>query len=84
MRDWSLANPQGFRLIYGDPVPGYRTPEGGPAPEAAKRACLGLTGLAAAAWPYAKTTPLRRRPRSHQSWQALQLPDPTGGMTARC
>ncbi|MFJ9968299.1 TetR/AcrR family transcriptional regulator [Streptomyces avermitilis] len=54
-RDWSLANPQGFRLIYGDPVPGYQTPEGGPAPEAAKRACLGLTGLAAAAWPYAET-----------------------------
>ncbi|QIY77557.1 TetR-like C-terminal domain-containing protein [Streptomyces sp. RLB1-33] len=56
LRDWSLANPQGFRLIYGDPVPGYQSPEGGPAPEAAKRACLGLTGLAAAAWPYAKTT----------------------------
>ncbi|MEV0582130.1 TetR/AcrR family transcriptional regulator [Nonomuraea sp. NPDC050310] len=54
LREWSLANPQGFRLIYGDPVAGYQPPEGGPAPKAAKRACLGLTGLAAAAWPYAE------------------------------
>ncbi|GAA2323177.1 TetR/AcrR family transcriptional regulator [Nonomuraea roseoviolacea subsp. roseoviolacea] len=54
LRSWSLANPQGFRLIYGDPVPGYQAPPGGPAPEAAKRACLGLAGLVAAAWPYAE------------------------------
>ncbi|MEV0150383.1 MULTISPECIES: TetR/AcrR family transcriptional regulator [unclassified Nonomuraea] len=54
LREWSLANSQGFRLIYGDPVPGYQAPAGGPAPVAAKRACLGLTGLVAAAWPYAK------------------------------
>ncbi|MEU9497999.1 hypothetical protein [Streptomyces sp. NPDC048196] len=28
-RSWELANPEGFGLIYGDPVPGYRPPEGG-------------------------------------------------------
>ncbi|WP_242454627.1 TetR/AcrR family transcriptional regulator [Bailinhaonella thermotolerans] len=56
VRLWALANPEGFRLIYGDPVAGYHAPAGGPAPEAAKRACLGLTELAAAAWPYAKAT----------------------------
>ncbi|MFI6501894.1 TetR-like C-terminal domain-containing protein [Nonomuraea typhae] len=56
-REWSLANPQGFRLIYGDPVPGYRVPEGGAAPEAQQRTCMGLTGLVAAAWP--RTEPLR-------------------------
>ncbi|MFC3999081.1 TetR/AcrR family transcriptional regulator [Nocardiopsis sediminis] len=50
-RDWGLANPEGFRLIYGDPVPGYRAPEGGAAPDAARRVCTGLAGLAAAAWP---------------------------------
>ncbi|MEV6866172.1 TetR/AcrR family transcriptional regulator [Streptosporangium subroseum] len=55
LRAWSLANPEGFRLIYGDPVAGYHAPDNGPAPEAAKRACLGLTELVAAAWPYAKT-----------------------------
>jgi len=53
-RSWSLANPQGFRLIFGDPVPGYHAPEGGPAPDAVRRICTGLTGLAAAAWPHAK------------------------------
>jgi AcrR family transcriptional regulator len=51
-RSWVLANPQGFRLIYGDPVPGYRAPEGGAAPDAAHRVCTGLAGLAASAWPH--------------------------------
>ncbi|MDT9687603.1 TetR/AcrR family transcriptional regulator [Streptomyces sp. P9(2023)] len=53
-RIWALANPEGFRLVYGDPVPGYRAPEGGPAPDAARRVCTGLAGLAAAAWPFAE------------------------------
>jgi AcrR family transcriptional regulator len=52
-RGWALANPQGFRLVYGDPVPGYRPPEGGAAPSAALRVCLGLTAVAATAWPRA-------------------------------
>ncbi|MFJ9445912.1 TetR/AcrR family transcriptional regulator [Kitasatospora sp. NPDC101235] len=49
-RDWALANPEGFRLIYGDPVPGYRAPEGGAAPDAARRVCVGIAALAATAW----------------------------------
>jgi len=53
-RNWSLGNPQGFRLIFGDPVPGYHAPEGGPAPDAIRRICTGLTALAAAAWPHAQ------------------------------
>jgi AcrR family transcriptional regulator len=53
-RDWALQNSEGFRLIYGDPVPGYRAPEGGAAPEAEHRVCAGLTGLAAGAWSYAE------------------------------
>src|SRR5947208_4213908 len=53
-RDWSLANPQGFRLIFGDPVPGYQAPEGGPAPDATRRICTGVTALAAVAWPSAR------------------------------
>lgn len=51
-REWAIANPQGFRLIYGDPVNGYRAPAGGPAPAAARRACVGLTGLVAGIWPH--------------------------------
>lgn len=53
-RGWALANPEGFRLIYGDPVPGYVAPEGGAAPDAAQRVCTALTGLAATAWPHAE------------------------------
>jgi AcrR family transcriptional regulator len=53
-RGWVLANPQGFRLIYGDPVPGYQAPEGGAAPDAAHRVCTGLAALAASAWPHAE------------------------------
>lgn len=54
-RNWALTNPQGFRLIYGDPVPGYHAPEQGAAPDAARRVCTGLTALAAAAWPHAQS-----------------------------
>ncbi|MEV4872371.1 MULTISPECIES: TetR/AcrR family transcriptional regulator [Streptomyces] len=54
-RTWSVANPEGFRLIYGDPVTGYQPPEGGPAAEAAQRACAGLTALVAGAWPRAES-----------------------------
>jgi hypothetical protein len=49
-----LGNPQGFRLIFGDPVPGYHPPQGGPAPDAIRRICTGLNALAAAAWPHAE------------------------------
>ena len=52
-RDWALTNPEGFRLIYGDPVPGYQAPGTSAAPEAEHRVCAGLTGLAAGAWPHA-------------------------------
>jgi AcrR family transcriptional regulator len=53
VREWAVANPEGFRLIYGDPVPGYRAPDDGPGKEAELRACTGLVGLVAAAWPSA-------------------------------
>ncbi|TLF81215.1 TetR/AcrR family transcriptional regulator [Nocardia cyriacigeorgica] len=52
VRDWAVARPAEFRLIYGDPVPGYQAPPGGPAAAAQLRACTGLVGLAAAAWPH--------------------------------
>ncbi|MBO2458690.1 TetR/AcrR family transcriptional regulator [Actinomadura sp. LCR2-06] len=50
VREWAVANPEGFRLIYGDPVPGYRPPDDGPGKAAEMRACTGLVGLVAAAW----------------------------------
>jgi AcrR family transcriptional regulator len=53
LREWSVGNPAGFRLVYGDGVPGYRPREGGVAVEPAHRACMGLTQLVAAVWPLA-------------------------------
>lgn len=53
MRAWALDNPEGFRLVYGDPVPGYHPPEDGPGKEAELRACTGLLDLVAASWPAA-------------------------------
>ncbi|MEU2041801.1 TetR/AcrR family transcriptional regulator [Nocardia niwae] len=56
VRAWAVERPAEFRLIYGDPVAGYRPPPGGPAVAAELRACTGLVGLAAAAWPRAAAT----------------------------
>ncbi|WHT23634.1 TetR/AcrR family transcriptional regulator [Crossiella sp. CA-258035] len=47
LRAWAVANPAGFRLVYGDPVPGYQPPPGGPAEQAARRICAGLNQLVA-------------------------------------
>lgn len=49
-RHWAIANPQEFRLVYGDPVHGYHVPSGGVAAEAEHRACAVLVGLVAAGW----------------------------------
>ncbi|MEV0365450.1 TetR/AcrR family transcriptional regulator [Nocardia fusca] len=51
LRTWALANPEGFRLFYGQPVPGYRPPEDGPVDRTARRVCRQLTRLVAAAGP---------------------------------
>lgn len=53
-RRWAVENPAGFRLVYGDGVPGYEPPPDGPAVEAAVRACMDLVGLVASAWPWAE------------------------------
>lgn len=50
-RSWAIAHPQEFRLIFGDPIRGYRAPEGGPTEAAARRAGAVLVELVAAAWP---------------------------------
>ncbi|WET76232.1 TetR/AcrR family transcriptional regulator [Amycolatopsis sp. QT-25] len=50
LRKWALAHPEGFRLFYGHPVPGYQPPEDGPVDRTARRVCRQLTQLVAAAW----------------------------------
>lgn len=67
-REWALTNAQGFRLIYGDPVPGYQPPQGGPAAEAGQRACEGLTGLVAAAWDHAEAV----QPGDDHQWSDFE------------
>lgn len=54
VRRWSVANPERFRLIYDHPAPGHHAPGDGSTFDAAKRACLALTELVAAAWPHAE------------------------------
>lgn len=53
-RSWAVANPQEFRLVYGDPAPDYQVPACGPAAEAEHRACTALTGVVVTAWPWAQ------------------------------
>ncbi|WP_299532101.1 TetR/AcrR family transcriptional regulator [uncultured Streptomyces sp.] len=53
-RTWALANPQEFRLVYGDPAPDYQAPPCGPAADAEHRACTALTGVVVSAWPWAE------------------------------
>ncbi|MFE0020742.1 TetR/AcrR family transcriptional regulator [Amycolatopsis sp. NPDC059021] len=48
LREWALANPEGFRLVYGDSIPGYQAPEDSPVERAALRICGGLNRLVAA------------------------------------
>ncbi|WP_243741031.1 TetR-like C-terminal domain-containing protein [Streptomyces sp. 8K308] len=48
------GQPRGLPPRLRRPVPGYQPPEGGPAPDAARRVCLVLTAVAAAAWPHAQ------------------------------
>jgi AcrR family transcriptional regulator len=48
VRDWAIANPHEYALIYGSPVPGYQAPEQTIAPAGRVAAVLG--GLLADAW----------------------------------
>ena len=50
-RDWAVADPDQFQLVYGNPVPGYRRLPDGPAAAAEHRACTVLLTLVSAAWP---------------------------------
>jgi AcrR family transcriptional regulator len=56
IRDWALANPHEYALIYGSPVPGYRAPQATVAPALRAARVLGgiLAGAAAAGGPRAE------------------------------
>ncbi|MGW4247034.1 TetR/AcrR family transcriptional regulator [Nocardia sp. NPDC004722] len=48
VRDWALANPTEYGLLYGSPIPGYDAPEDTIAPAAT--VIMLLVGIATAAW----------------------------------
>ena len=62
-REWAIAHPEEFRLVYGDPILGYLPPTGETGQEAAHRLCAVLLGLVAAAWPHMDIRPVGTRER---------------------
>jgi AcrR family transcriptional regulator len=49
-REWCLAYPNRFLLIFGTPIPGYEAPENGPTVEAMRRMGGSFFALAAEGW----------------------------------
>ncbi|MFE6779352.1 TetR/AcrR family transcriptional regulator [Streptomyces sp. NPDC057702] len=90
LRTWALANPQGFHLVYGDPIPGYQPPPGpGPVDEAALRICGGLNRLVAAAGsgpgpaPGAAEADWAAFPPAYRDRVRAEAPDLTPAVAAR-
>lgn len=49
-RDWGVAHPQEFGLLYGDPIPGYAAPAGGPTSTASRRVGVAVLTPLVLAW----------------------------------
>jgi AcrR family transcriptional regulator len=49
-RDWGLAHPHEFGLLYGDPIPGYAAPADGPTSAASRRVGVALLPPLVHAW----------------------------------
>lgn len=49
-REWAIAQPHEFGLLYGDPIPGYAAPEGGPTSVASRRVGAALVPPLVEAW----------------------------------
>lgn len=56
-RRWALDHATEFGLIFGNPIPGYAAPEGGPTVSANLRVMQALTDAYAAAWRAAGSSP---------------------------
>jgi AcrR family transcriptional regulator len=55
-RQWSVAHPNRFLLLFGTPIPGYAAPEGGPTVEANRRIGEALFRVAVEAWAQGELT----------------------------
>lgn len=49
-RAWGTAHPQEFGLLYGDPIPGYAAPDGGPTSAASRRVGVAVLAPLVLAW----------------------------------
>lgn len=49
-RAWGIAHPQEFGLLYGDPIPGYAAPDGGPTSAASRRVGVAVLAPLVLAW----------------------------------
>ncbi|MBO1414208.1 TetR/AcrR family transcriptional regulator [Streptomyces sp. FH025] len=67
-REWAITHPEEFRLVYGDPIPGYLSPTDGAGHEAAHRLCGVLLGVVGSAWPHMDT----RRVGVREGWSDFQ------------
>jgi AcrR family transcriptional regulator len=72
-RAWSVAHPNEFGLIFGDPIPDYEAPAGGPTVEAMTRVGLALATPLIEAWH-------QGRLRIHPALEAPELAGPLAAM----
>jgi AcrR family transcriptional regulator len=81
VRNWALAHPHEYALIYGSPVPGYRAPQATVAPAARVARVAG--GLVADAWRKApKASGDVRGPDGDVPGAARDVPGPGGDVPA--
>jgi AcrR family transcriptional regulator len=57
-REWALAHPNEFGLLFGDPIPGYAAPPGGPTVAALERMAVGLCRPLVEGWLAGRLRPL--------------------------
>ncbi|WP_165404050.1 TetR/AcrR family transcriptional regulator [Egicoccus halophilus] len=74
-RDWGVTHPQEFTLVFGDPVPGYAAPPGGPTVAAMGRVGAALGRPLLEAWDTGRL-------RIPAGWRAAAADDDTAGRLA--
>ncbi|MFG2527237.1 TetR/AcrR family transcriptional regulator [Streptomyces sp. NPDC048516] len=68
LRDWALADPQRYFLVYGTPIPGYHAPEDTTA--ISSEIMTILVDACAALTPESATTPFGAYLQDHRDWAA--------------
>ncbi|CAL9324429.1 TetR/AcrR family transcriptional regulator [Streptomyces sp. SudanB182_2057] len=78
LREWALADPQRYFLVYGTPVPGYRAPDDTTRIASEIMAVI-LDACAAEQVPDAPASPLEEHLQAHRAW-AGQHPAPPSAL----